>query len=140
MGNHLKPHGSGFSGQKPADAPVADNPNGLPGKSSYRFQVLKRPFTRLNTPGGKNHFTGQAEYQRQGMIRHLFDAVIQHIADHDALLRGCRDVDIVHSDAIPDDDFTSFQSVDDRCGNRGPRNQNAVRVPGDFDNLGFCPA
>ena len=71
------------------------------------------------------------------MIRDFFDTIIQHITDHDSFLGCRRNIDIVDADAIPDHDLTALQGMNDFRGNRGTRDQNSVRIPGNFNDFFF---
>lgn len=86
------------------------------------------------------YFFGEGKQKSKGMIRHVLDAVIRHVADKDSLCGRGRDIHVIHTDAVSDDDPAPLQSSDYPCGNRSILHNQAVAAGGLADHilLGFA--
>lgn len=65
-------------------------------------------------------FARTGEREREHVLGHFVDAVVAHVADHDATHRGSLDIDVVEPHAVADDaptcrHLTKAHCVDSNC-------------------------
>ncbi len=68
------------------------------------------------------------------MVGHLVHAVIRHVGDDDAGLRGRLDVHVVHPDAKAGNDPTALELPDDIPCDGSICDEHAIRLAGDIQN------
>src|ERR1035437_4988028 len=72
--------------------------------------------------------TRERHGQRKRVICDFFDAIVRDIADRDPVLDCGVDVDIVHSNAVANDNFADAQALDDRLRNGSKLHKKCVRL------------
>ena len=129
-GEHVHVEGERLAGDLAADAPEADDADLLaPEPHDAHAQALAPPGHTLRGVVEQHDAPVPRQQQREHVVRHLVDAVVGHVRDHDSQLGRGRDVDVVDADAVAPDDDALFGGAHDFFRHLLEAGQDAVDVP-----------
>ena len=129
---HLHAERASPPGDSPSDLAESDQAERLGAQASRPARDADGiPLAVSGAPIERDEPATRGKNESESVVRDLFRAEARHVADPNASLRRCRDIDVVVTDSVFADDLHFYGQIQQIGGDRGCIAQNRVSVRDD---------